>query len=76
MRISGAILVLAAAILESAKHIAAALYLNETSEWSEEMFRTGLEYVGNELSFCAIACGAVGFALIAYGVIKSLHQTK
>ena len=69
--ISGAIFCMIAAILQSAKYIATAVYMSGLGTQSRELFQSGLEYVGpgpDIMAAAAIACGAL---LIVWGIIDS-----
>ena len=71
--ISGAVFCAAASILQSAKYIAAAVYMAGNAAQSRELFQSGLEYVGPGPDIMAAAALACGVLLIVWGIIDSRH---
>ncbi len=66
----GTVFCLIAAILAGARYVATAIFMSNTSSWSAELFREGLNYVGPNLLIAAIAALAVGIGFLAFGLLK------
>lgn len=72
--ISGAVFCTAASMLESAKYIAAAVYMAGNASQSKELFQNGLSYVGPGPDIMAAAALACGILLIIWGIIDSREK--
>ena len=71
----GAIFCLIAALLISARYIAAAIFMSGLSvTWSEELYAAGLEYVGWPLPAMAAIALAAGIAFLAYGLYEDVKK--
>ena len=64
-RVTGGLLVLAAAVLSSAWYLCAAIFMTGVSSWNAELFRAGLNYVGSFLPIMALLLLCTGVAMIA-----------
>ena len=69
--ISGAVLCLAAALLETVKYLSAAVYMSGNASQSRELFAGGLRYVGNGPDIMAAAALAAGVLLVTWGIMDS-----
>lgn len=69
--ISGAVFCAAASMLESAKYIAAAVYMAGNASQSRELFQNGISYVGHSPDIMAAAALACGMLFIIWGIIDS-----
>ena len=66
----GTVFCLIAAILAGARYVATAIFMSNTSSWSAELFREGLNYVGPNLLIASIAALVAGVAFLVYGLLK------
>ena len=66
----GAVFCLIASILMAARHVTAAIYMGNFSTKSNELFRSGLDYIGPALPIAAIAALIVGVVFVAVGIIQ------
>ena len=66
----GAIFCLIAAILASARYLAAAIFMSGTRSWDAELFAAGLSYVGAPLLIAAVAAGIIGAVFLAVGIFQ------
>ena len=64
-----------AAILAGARYVATAIFMSNTSSWSAELFREGLNYVGPNLLIASIAALVAGVAFLVYGLLKDGKKT-
>ncbi len=72
--ISGAVLCLAAALVESAKYLSAAVYMAGNASQSRELFEGGLKYVGNAPDVMAAVALAAGMLLITWGIMDTTRR--
>ena len=70
-RAAGTVFCLIAALLLSAKYIAAAIYLSGSISWDAELFRSGLTYVGGTLTVCALLALIVGVAFLVWEELEA-----
>ena len=66
----GAIFCFIAAILFSARYIAAAIFMSGISSWDSMLFAAGLEYVGIPLLTLSIISFIIGVAYLAWAEIS------
>ena len=71
----GTVFCLIAAILAGARYVATAIFMSNTSSWSAELFREGLNYVGPNLLIASIAALVAGVAFLVYGLLKDGKKT-
>ena len=64
----GAIFCLIAAILISARYIAAAIFMSGVTSWDASLFAAGLEYEGPFLAVLAAVALIVGILFLVYGI--------
>ena len=62
----GAMFCLVAAILFSARYIAAAIFMSNVSSWNRELFAEGLKYVGTPLLYISIISLIVGVGYLIW----------
>ncbi len=72
----GAVFCLIAAILISAKYIAAAIFMSSARTWDSSIFNLGLEYTGSFLSIVSFVALLVGILFLAYGVYQEIKENK
>ena len=72
----GAIFCLIAAILTSARYLAAAVFMSGVASWDAELFQTGLAYVGSPLKICAIAALVAGLVFIVVGILQDRKNAE
>ena len=72
----GAIFCLIAAILTSARYLAAAVFMSGVSSWNSSLFQAGLSYVGSPLKICAIAAHAAGLVFLAVGILQDRKNAE
>lgn len=72
----GTIFCLIAAIMMSARYIAAAIFMSGVSSWNYVLFTSGLEYVGSPLKIWSIVSLVVGIAFIACGLYQDYQAGK
>lgn len=70
----GAVFCLIAAILMSARYIAAALFMSNVASWDRELFQAGLSYVGSPLKIAAVIALAAGVCFLLYGVFRDVKN--
>ena len=70
----GAIFCLIAAILTSARYIAAAAFMSNVTSWDSTLFQTGLSYVGSPLKIMAIIALVAGICFLGYGVVQDFKK--
>lgn len=68
----GAIFCLISAILISAKYMSAAIFMSNVTSWDEELFVSGLAYVGPFLSVTSLIALIIGILFLAYGVYQDI----
>lgn len=64
--VAGAVSWLLAGMLESARYVAAAVYMSGGATQSRELFNSGLSYVGMRLEILAAVAFCAGAALIIW----------
>ena len=74
-KVVGTVFCLIAAILAGARYVATAIFMSNTSSWSAELFREGLNYVGPNLLIASIAALVAGVAFLVYGLLKDGKKT-
>ncbi len=67
---------LIAAMLTSARYLAAAIFMSGVSSWSAELFASGLEYVGAPLRIASILALLAGIAFLVYGLYQETKGKK
>ena len=70
----GAVFCLIAAILMSARYLAAAVYMSGVSSWSDDMFAVGLSYVGAPLMIASVIAMIAGIAFLACGLYQDFKS--
>ncbi len=70
----GAVFCLIAAILMSARYIAAAVFMSNVTSWDSTMFQAGLSYVGVPLKAAAITALVAGICFLGYGVFQDFGK--
>ena len=73
---TGAVFCLISAILMAARYLAAAIFMSSLSSWSNELFTSGLEYVGSPLLIASIIALIVGIAFLGYGLYEEITGKK
>ena len=73
-KVVGAIFCLIAAILASARYLAAAIFMSSTQSWDAALFAAGLSYVGAPLLIAAIAAGIIGAIFLALGIVQDIKK--
>ena len=68
----GAIFCLISAILISAKYMSAAIFMSNVTSWDEELFTSGLEYVGPFLSIASLVALIIGILFLGYGIYQDI----
>ena len=66
----GALFCLMAAILMSARYVAAAIFMSAAQSWSSELFRSALQYIGPSLPIAAAAALITGLIFLIAGVLQ------
>lgn len=66
----GAIFCLIAAILFSARYIAAAIFMSGVSSWDKALFTVGLEYVGSPLVTLSIVSFIIGIGYLVWAEVS------
>ena len=69
-RSTGTIFCLIATILFSVRYIAAAIFMSGTSSWSEELFYSGLNYIGTPLLYSSIVSLIVGIGYLVWAELS------
>ena len=72
----GAVFFLIAALLMAAKDLAAAIFMSGVVNWSGDLFRSGLEYVGSPLSVAAVIALVLGVAFLVWGIVQDVNASK
>ena len=72
----GAVFCLISSILMSARYIAAAIFMSNTSSWSGELFNEALSYVGSPLTVAAIAALIAGIGFLGFGMIRDTDSKQ
>ncbi|MBE5997765.1 MAG: hypothetical protein E7240_10630 [Lachnospiraceae bacterium] len=70
----GAIFCLISAILMSARYVAAAVFMSNTTSWDSSLFQTGLSYVGSPLKVAAIIALIAGIGFLGYGIFQEFKE--
>lgn len=63
---AGIALIMSGCIMQSAKFIAAAIYMSGTASQSKDLFENGLEYVGSRLDIMAALAACAGVAFVVW----------
>ncbi len=66
----GAVFCLIAAMLVSARYLAAAIFMSSAASWDSALFQAALSYVGSPLKVMAVLALAVGVCFLGYGVFR------
>lgn len=66
----GAIFCLIAAILFSARYIAAAVFMSGVSSWDEALFAVGLKYIGSPLLTLSIVSFIIGIGYLVWAEVS------
>ncbi len=69
-RVTGGLLVFAAAVLSAAWYLSAATFMSGASSWNAELFRAGLNYTGNFLPIMALLLLCTGAAMIVSAFLE------
>ena len=69
----GAVFCLISAILISAKYMSAAIFMSNVTSWDEELFVSGLIYVGPFLSIASLASLIIGILFLGYGIYQDIQ---
>jgi hypothetical protein len=69
-RCVGVIFCLIAAILFSARYLAAAIFMSGVSSWSSELFNAALKYVGSPLRTLSILSLIVGAGYLVWAEVS------
>ena len=72
----GAVFCGIAAMLLSAKYIAAAIFLSGVQSWNWNLFQAGLSYVGATLDIASAGSLLVGILFLGYGVYRDVREKK
>ena len=70
----GAIFCLIAAILESTRYIAAAIFMSNVTSWDSSLFQEGLRYTGNFLNGTAAVALIAGICFLGCGVFQDFKN--
>lgn len=70
----GAIFCLISAILISAKYMSAAIFMSNVTSWDEELFASGLAYIGPFLSVASLIALIIGILFLGYGVYEDIKR--
>ena len=73
-RAAGIVLVGCAALLESARYLAAAIYGSNMLGWDANMFKALLQYVGNGLVVWSRAMLIVGIVYLVWAEMRVFHS--
>ena len=67
----GVIFCAIAALLMSVRYMAAAMIMSRMGSWSEDLFKTVLEYLGSPLKIASICALIAGIAFIVYSFFEN-----
>lgn len=68
----GAVFCLISAILISAKYMSAAIFMSNITSWDEDLFASGLEYVGPLLSDASLVALVIGILFLGCGIYQDI----
>ena len=68
----GAVFCLISAILISAKYMSAAIFMSNVTSWDEELFVSGLVYVGPFLSVASLIALIIGILFLGCGIYQEI----
>lgn len=72
----GALFCLTAAILFSARYIAAALFLSGVSSWNQDLFAAGLNYVGTPLVALSVIALLAGIGYLVWAEVTDRENRR
>ena len=72
----GAVFCLIAAILISARYLAAAIFMSGVASWDIVLFQSGLSYVGSTLQILAILALAAGIFFLGLGFVDDRRNAR
>jgi hypothetical protein len=75
-RAAGIVLVGCAALLESARYLAAAIYGSNMISWNADLFQAMLQYVGNGLVVWSRAMLIVGIVYLVWAEMRVFHSRR
>lgn len=67
---AGAIFCLIAAILFSARYVAAAIFMSGVLSWDKALFNAGLEYVGTPLKTLSVLSLIIGIGYLVWAEVS------
>lgn len=73
-RFVGAIFCLVAAILFSSRYIAAAVFMSSVASWNNQLFASGLEYVGSPLLTLSVISFIAGILYLVWAELSDKNR--